>query len=108
VIKNKKGKEKFAYKLNGYFLRAYDWEANNLNPVYGALDGKENPGGYDAVNRYGDEFYFAHDYSSSVWKYPGLNRFIVQGYLEKDWWITTRVLQRSPLCFITNSMTVLN
>ncbi|HYV90363.1 MAG TPA: TonB-dependent receptor [Chitinophagales bacterium] len=84
VIKNKKGKEKFAYKLNGYVLRAYDWEANNLNPIYGALDGKENPGGYDAVNRYGDEFYFADDFSASVWTYPGLNRFYRTGYLEKD------------------------
>lgn len=84
VIKNKKGKEKFAYKLNGYLLRANDWEANNMNPVYGALDGVDNPGGYDAVNRYGDEFYFADDYSQSTRTYPGLNRFYRTGYIEKD------------------------
>lgn len=84
VIKNKTGREKFAYKLNGYLMRAHDWEANNLDPVYGTLDGKDNPGGYDAVNRYGDEFYFAHDYSQSVRAYPGLNRFYRTGYPEKD------------------------
>jgi outer membrane receptor protein involved in Fe transport len=84
VIKNKKGIDKFAYKLNGYFIRANDWEATNLDPVYDALDGKDNPGGYDAVNRYGDEFYFAHDYTGSVVPYPGLGRFYRTGYLETD------------------------
>lgn len=84
VIKNKAGKDKFAYKLNGYVLRAYDWEANNLDPVYEAEDGKDNPGGYDAVNRYGDEFYFAHDYSAGVANFPGLNRFYRTGYMEQD------------------------
>lgn len=84
VIKNKNGMEKFAYKLNGFFLRANDWEATNLDPVYQTLDDASNPGGYDAVNRYGDEFYFAHDYSKSIAAYPGLGRFYRTGYLETD------------------------
>src|SRR5262249_26898086 len=84
AFKNKNGKEKFAYKLNGYVLRANDWEATNLDPVYGALDGKDNPGGYDAVNRYGDEFNLAYDYSGDIPKFPGLNRFYRTGYLEQD------------------------
>lgn len=84
VIKNKSGVEKFAYKINGFFLRANDWEATNLDPVYNTQDDQTNPGGYDAVNRYGDEFYFAHDYSKSVASYPGLGRFYRTGYLETD------------------------
>ncbi|MBS1657489.1 MAG: carboxypeptidase-like regulatory domain-containing protein [Bacteroidetes bacterium] len=84
VIKNKEGKDKLAYKLNGYVMRAYDWEATNLDPVYDAQDGKDNPGGYDAVNRYGDEFYFAHDYTGSTANFPGLNRFYRTGYMEKN------------------------
>lgn len=33
VFKNKSGVEKFAYKINGFLLRANDWEATNLDPV---------------------------------------------------------------------------
>ncbi|MBS3915907.1 MAG: TonB-dependent receptor plug domain-containing protein [Bacteroidetes bacterium] len=55
VIKNKKGEEKFAYKANIYYMRAYDWPANNMNPTSNSLVGINNPGGYDAINRYGDE-----------------------------------------------------
>jgi len=82
VLKNKKGKEKFAYKLNGYYLKAYDWEADNLNPVYGAPDGSDNHGGYDAVNRYGDDF--VNDYSSLLWLEPGLGRIYRTGFSEKN------------------------
>ncbi len=84
VVPNRRGDKKFAYKLNGYLLRAYDWEATNTDPVFGALDGRENPGGYDAVNRYGDEFYFANDYTGTVILYPGLKRFYRTGYMESD------------------------
>jgi iron complex outermembrane receptor protein len=84
VIKNKQGEEKFAYKINGYLFRAYDWEATNLDPIYDALDGKENPGGYDAVNRYGDEFSLGNDYSQLTRQFPGLGRFYRTGYLETD------------------------
>lgn len=84
VIRNKIGIEKFAYKINAFMLRANDWEATNLDPVFETLDDQHNPGGYDAVNRYGDEFYFAHDYSKSIAAYPGLGRFYRTGYLETD------------------------
>ncbi|MBA3649465.1 MAG: TonB-dependent receptor [Chitinophagales bacterium] len=83
VIRNKAGKEKFAYKLNGYYLKALDWEANNIDAVYGSQDGKNNAGGYDAVNRYGDEFNYTQDYSNQAWSYPGLGRIYRTGYLEK-------------------------
>src|SRR6185503_17671403 len=61
-----------------------DWEADNLNPVYGATEGSDNAGGYDAVNRYGDEFYFAHDFTSLLWQKPGLGKIYRTGYSEKD------------------------
>lgn len=38
VFKNKAGKDKFAYKLNLYYLRANDWEAKNYSPTEQSLD----------------------------------------------------------------------
>lgn len=49
------GKDVFAYKINLYYLRADDWEATNYNPTDESESAADNPGGYDAVNRYGDE-----------------------------------------------------
>ena len=37
-------------------MQANDWEADNLSSVDGSGTSlASNPGGYDAVNRYGDE-----------------------------------------------------
>jgi len=58
AFRNKKGEEKFAFKINAFYYRADDWVADNLNEVDLADSlqvGVDNPGGYDAVNRYGDE-----------------------------------------------------
>ncbi len=63
VFQNKDGEEKFAIKLNLAYLRADDWEADNLDESFRDTTitnlfpfvGVDNPGGYDAVNRYGDE-----------------------------------------------------
>jgi len=86
VIKNKNGKDKFAYKLNLYFLRANDWEATNYSPTEQSPDDETNPGGYDAVNRYGDEFNSHYDYTgnSGIANKPGLGRFYRTGYNETD------------------------
>jgi iron complex outermembrane receptor protein len=52
--------EKWAFKLNGTFMKGQDWYANNrtdLNPAANAstgLTGDSNPGA-DVVNQYGDE-----------------------------------------------------
>jgi outer membrane receptor protein involved in Fe transport len=52
--------DKLAFKINGTYLRAYDWIANdqtNLNPNGNAttsLSGADNPA-LDQVNRYGNE-----------------------------------------------------
>jgi len=90
VFKNKDGEEKFAYKINFSYMQAYDWEANNLAAVDGTAMDENNPGGYDAVNRYGDEDTDGNlnDMTSNLnlnyIQYPGLGKFHRTGYMEKD------------------------
>ena len=86
VLKNKKGEEKFAYKINLFWLKANDWEANNLNAVdeSNLTDTptlSNNPGGYDAVNRYGDEQPFGDGGIPKF--YAGLGTFHRNGIEEK-------------------------
>ena len=54
------GKDRWAYKINAYLLRADDWVANNLAATEDSPNPEWNPGGYDAVNRYGDEIDLPH------------------------------------------------
>ena len=90
VFKNKNGEEKFAYKINFSYMQAYDWEANNMAAVDGTDTDKNNPGGYDAVNRYGDEDTDGNinDMTSNLnlnyIQYPGLGKFHRTGYMEKN------------------------
>ncbi|HLP95107.1 MAG TPA: TonB-dependent receptor [Saprospiraceae bacterium] len=93
AIKNKKGDEVFAYKLNFFHLRANDWEANNYDPVTGTESGgqfyttAQNPGRYDAVNIYGDEYVARFDGSANpAWNSgrAGLNIYHRTGYREVD------------------------
>ncbi|MCF8461941.1 MAG: TonB-dependent receptor [Flavobacteriales bacterium] len=85
VIKNKAGEDKFAYKINLFYLQANDWEADNVDPVFDLGIPANNPGGYDAVNRYGDEdLAGGNDYSTQIANYPGLGTFFRRGYMEKD------------------------
>lgn len=85
AIQNKDGQDVFAYKLNFYSFRARDWEAENYEPIDGVIFGKENPGRYDAVNVYGDEYYPANDFStSSPWNFKGIGAFFRTGYQESD------------------------
>ncbi len=88
-FQNKKGEDKFAFKVNMSFMRAYDWEATNMNASEQSLAKPGNPGGYDAVNRYGDEELggFKNDYNSNSEdkRYtPGLGVIYRTGYNEKD------------------------
>ena len=55
AFQNSAGEDKFAFKLNAFFLRADDWEARNFDPSFQSNVDEFNPGGYDAVNIYGDE-----------------------------------------------------
>lgn len=91
AFKNKSGHDAFAYKLNFFYLRAYDWVADNYDPVYGTEAGRyftpqENPGRYDAVNRYGDEYYAGFDATGeSAWaQFYGLQQYHRSGYNEVD------------------------
>lgn len=88
VFKNKAGEDKFAYKINLYFMRAYDWEATNSDATPQSLVGINNPGGYDAVNRYGDENFDPRGNNavtkSSKRQFPGLMIWHRNGYWEKD------------------------
>lgn len=86
AIKDKKGQNFLAYKLNFYHLRARDWEADNHDPVNGTITGKDNPGGYDAVNIYGDEYNVGFNATGdSPWASAyGLGIFHRTGYREID------------------------
>jgi iron complex outermembrane recepter protein len=88
VIKDKNGKPRFAYKINLSYMRAYDWEASNANPTQDSKAGADNLGGYDAVNRYGDEVFgtASNDQVDNNAKVnsPGLGAYYRDGYWEKD------------------------
>lgn len=85
------GVERLAFKVNFFGLRADDWEATNYDAVTGTdttKEGRNNPGGYDAVNRYGDENLVGgrnyQDDALSRQNWPGLGIFHRPGYEEKD------------------------
>lgn len=88
AFKNKKGVENFAFKINFAYMQANDWEATNYDSLYQSDVGKNNPGGYDAVNIYGDENTDASkDFQTSPslrYDYPGLGIFHRRGYREVD------------------------
>ncbi len=87
-FKDKEGNKRFAFKFNFFYLRADDWEATNYDPSTDSKTGVTNPGGFDAVNIYGDEGLangadFFTDESQRKF-YPGLGIFYRDGYKEKD------------------------
>ncbi|MEO8148455.1 MAG: TonB-dependent receptor [Bacteroidia bacterium] len=84
VFKNKKGDEKFGYKLNIYYMQAKDWEANNSDATQQSKSPEGSPGGYDAVNRYGDEYNAWNDAAKSGYSLSGLAITYRTGYWERD------------------------
>jgi iron complex outermembrane receptor protein len=85
AYKNKKGQEYLGFKINAYFMRAYDWEADNFDPVFDTPNEKGNPGRFDAVNIYGDEYNRSLDLSTAQrWVYPGFGSAHRTGYREID------------------------
>ncbi len=88
VYKNKFGTDKFAFKVNFSYMRANDWVADNMAASTNSWQPQGNAGGYDAVNRYGDELLRKdgnnYDSYSSNRQYPGLKQFFRTGYVEKD------------------------
>ena len=89
-FQNKKGEDIFAYKINFSYMKAHDWEADNMAQVDGTEADINNPGGYDAVNRYGDEdtdgdLNDLRNLNPNLYKdFGGLGVFIRTGYMEKD------------------------
>ena len=94
-FKDNNGGNKFAYKFNIFYMNANDWEASNNNSVANLDTDEKNPGGYDAVNRYGDEnlspilnngIYGLNGIPdlALIRDYPGLGRYHRTGYREKD------------------------
>ena len=83
TVNNKEGLPFMAYKINFFHFRANDWVADNYDPVYESPASADNPGGYDAVNVYGDEYLNANDLSRSL-STPGLGIIHRRGYREID------------------------
>jgi len=87
VFRNENNHPWFAYKLNVLYLSAEDWQANNYTPIYGSLNNAANPGRFDAVNVYGDEYFGANDYETAPpfsQQYRGIGNFYRTGYNETD------------------------
>tara|TARA_X000000950_G_scaffold27119_1_gene29202 strand:+ start:30890 stop:33751 length:2862 start_codon:yes stop_codon:yes gene_type:complete len=82
--------DKIAVKFNFSYLKADDWEANNYSLVEDNNNVKvNNPGGYDAVNVYGDEDIGGNLNDlvtdiNSYFDYPGLGIIYRNGYQERD------------------------
>ncbi|MGY8951700.1 MAG: TonB-dependent receptor domain-containing protein, partial [Flavobacteriales bacterium] len=71
------------------YMKAQDWEADNMAAVDGEIS-SNNPGGYDAINRYGDEDTDGNlndlttTFQSEYLDFPGLGKFHRTGYMEKE------------------------
>jgi hypothetical protein len=83
VFKNKKGEEKFAYKFNIFGMSARDWEATNYEATIQSPSKENSPGGYDAVNIYGDEYSYA-GFRQTGLTFLGYGYALRPGYKEKD------------------------
>ena len=82
---NADGDPVFGIKVNAFRFSAYDWEATNYDPVDGSQVDTSNPGRFDAVNIYGDEYKPVYDYSGDGSSNArGLGNFFRTGYREKD------------------------
>ncbi len=87
ALKNKNGEDLLAFKLNLFGLRADDWEAENYDPITASRVSSNNPGRYDAVNIYGDEYFAFSDVTGSsahLISDPGIGNFYRTGYKEID------------------------
>lgn len=87
-FKDKDGNENIAYKFTLSYLQADDWVADNDQAVDGTLTPTGNPGGWDAVNTYGDEYDvfgdFTQNTTNSFNEAAGLRTVHRPGYQEQD------------------------
>jgi iron complex outermembrane recepter protein len=86
AVKNKAGQDFMAYKITGQYFKAYDWVADNYDQVGGTVSKKTNPGGYDAINIYGDEYQSGYDRTNTsiTGNFVGEGVFHRRGYKEID------------------------
>ena len=112
-FQNKAGEDIFAFKINLSYMKAQDWEANNMAAVDGTTN-INNPGGYDAVNRYGDEetggrLNDTRNNFNEYIKNPGLGKFHRTGYLESDIvdYNTRNLKAQSSIHYMLNTKTEL-
>ena len=85
VVKNSSGEEVFGYKFNFSYLRANDWVADNYQAIFDGNSDENNPGGWDGINSYGDEYRSNMDLSTAApWNFIGLGVFHRTGYNEID------------------------
>jgi len=112
-FQNKDGEDIFAFKINLSYMKAHDWEANNMAAVDGTTN-INNPGGYDAVNRYGDEetggsLNDTRNNFNEYIKNPGLGKFHRTGYLESDIvdYNTRNLKAQSSIHYMLNTKTEL-
>lgn len=85
TTKNKRNYDVFAFKFNLSYLRANDFPAENYDPVDHSRVPANNPGRFNAVNIYGDEYVAINDASGvGLWQDKGLLTYYRTGYKEKD------------------------
>ena len=83
--KDRNGNDKMGWKFNMFYLKANDWRAENYGPSTASQSPKGAPGGYDAVNVYGDEDEGRfNDARGEALQLPGLGIFYPSGYREAD------------------------
>ena len=84
-VANDAGQPVLGFKVNAFRFTAQDWQATNYNPVDASQVDPSNPGRYDAVNIYGDEYRPVFDYSGdNSQNARGLGSVFRTGYREAD------------------------
>ena len=86
-VKNKAGHDWMAYKFNAFYFKAYDWVADNYDVSFASPQSpKTNPGRYDKINSYGDEYQggFDRNNTSLSGDFAGAGVYHRRGYNEID------------------------
>jgi len=77
---NKVLKDRFAYKINAYYLDANDFRATNYGPTDGSsIRVQNNLTGYDAVNIYGESRYGNRTANLGFAQMPGMDSLFFAG-----------------------------
>ena len=79
----KKIGNRFAFKINASYFKAYDWIAANYSPTAGSVNPQGSLFGYDAINRYGE---LERKFTQNTGTNPELNEKTIdmRGYTERE------------------------